>query len=264
LKINFYKYQGTGNDFILIDNRTGIYDTAVRKNVRFLCDRRFGIGADGLILMDSSKESDFHMKYFNSDGLEGSMCGNGGRCIVAYAGFLGFIHNSCTFSAIDGIHKARIIKQSVDSSYISLQLKNVCNIKNENGNWIVDTGSPHLVKFCKHIEDINVFTEGRKIRYSDSFEKEGINVNFVEFESDNSLYVRTYERGVENETLSCGTGVVASAIAAVTDMESENNQVNVRTKGGDLTVKFDHTRSDFFDIWLEGPVKLVFSGEIKV
>lgn len=256
--LKFYKYQGTGNDFVIIDNRTKHfkYNTKLVKN---LCDRKFGIGADGLICLEDSEDAevDFKMIYFNADGKESSMCGNGGRCIVAFAKFLNIIEENCIFNAIDGVHEAKVDNEM----NVQLKMKDVHQIEKLANCYILDTGSPHYVKMVKNIQDINVKKQGAKIRYSDDFKNVGINVNFVQLEN-NKLHIRTYERGVEDETLSCGTGVTAAALASFSSSLIQYNQVNIKTSGGELQVKFDKSVKGFSNIWLIGPTQQVFKGEI--
>ncbi len=260
MKIKFDKYQGAGNDFILIDNRENILTGITNQRVRQMCDRHFGIGADGMMLLNSKEGFDFEMVYFNADGMEGSMCGNGGRCITQFASTLGIKKKEYLFSATDGIHKAQI---SLDKE-IKLQMNNVTNIDFSLDHYVLDTGSPHYIKFVTGIKDFDVVTEGRKIRNSKEFAKKGINVNFVEILSDDKIFVRTYERGVEDETLSCGTGVTASALVAAHN-DNGFNRVEIKTKGGDLSVEFDKkSDNEFVNIWLCGPAVFVFSGEIEL
>ena len=258
--IQFYKYQGTGNDFIIVDNRTSTFSKNDTKFINFLCDRKFGIGADGLILLEneSSAEVDFKMVYFNADGKQSSMCGNGGRCIVAFAKFLNIIENQTIFSAIDGLHKAKIYDAEV-----SLKMKDVSEIETNENEAILDTGSPHLVKFEKEVDQLDVKRAGAAIRYSEAFKKEGINVNFVHQKSPNLLKVRTYERGVEDETLSCGTGVTAVAIAAHAAGRTTACDLQLDNPGGLLKVSFSKTEKGYQNIWLTGPAVQVFKGEVK-
>lgn len=252
--MKFYKYQGTGNDFVMIDNR----DLSFNKDknlIAQLCDRRFGIGGDGLILLENDEDTDFRMVYFNSDGGESTMCGNGGRCLVAFAHFLKIFDKKCTFNAIDGLHEAEI-----NDGIVKLKMINVSEIQRDEDNFVLNTGSPHFVQYVSDIENFDVYFNGNKIRNSENYKKEGINVNFVEEISDNELFVRTYERGVENETYSCGTGVTASALSY---LQSKNiGEVKIKTLGGNLKVYADKNENGFSNIWLEGPAKQVFSGEI--
>lgn len=252
--MKFYKYQGTGNDFVMIDNR----DLSFNKDknlIAQLCDRRFGIGGDGLILLENDEDTDFRMVYFNSDGGESTMCGNGGRCLVAFAHFLKIFDKKCTFNAIDGLHEAEI-----NNGIVKLKMINVSEIQRDEDNFVLNTGSPHFVQYVSDIENFDVYFNGNKIRNSENYKNEGINVNFVEEISDNELFVRTYERGVEDETYSCGTGVTASALSY---LQSKNiGEVKIKTLGGNLKVYADKNENGFSNIWLEGPAKQVFSGEI--
>ena len=260
MKIKFYKYQGAGNDFILIDNREKISHELTIQLIKKMCDRHFGIGADGLMLLNEKEGFDFEMIYFNADGNEGSMCGNGGRCIVQFASEIGIKKNEYIFSAIDGIHKAKI---DFDKK-VSLQMNNVSEVEFSLDHYVLDTGSPHYVKFVSVADNLDVVSDGRKIRNSKEFAENGINVNFVETIDDDHIFVRTYERGVEDETLSCGTGVTASALMAAHN-ENGFNHVDVKTKGGNLSVEFDKiSDSEFKNIWLSGPATFVFSGEYKI
>jgi diaminopimelate epimerase len=260
MKIKFYKYEGAGNDFIILDNRQNLYNDITTQQVKQLCDRHFGIGADGLMLLNQQKGKDFQMVYFNADGNEGSMCGNGGRCIVKFASMSGIKKNEYEFSATDGDHKAEI---DLDKE-ISLKMNDVNAVEFSLDHYVLNTGSPHYVKFVKDIEKLDVVAEGRKIRNSKEFAEKGINVNFVETLSDDQIYVRTYERGVENETLSCGTGVTASAIIAAHN-DNGFNRVEVKTRGGELSVEFEKiSETEYTDIWLSGPARFVFSGEIEL
>lgn len=262
--LSFYKYQGTGNDFIMIDNREKkiIPDLAVIKK---LCSRRFGIGADGMILLENEKNYDFSMKYFNSDGAESTMCGNGGRCITAFAGYLGIIKNKAKFLAIDGDHETKIIEQYGRSAFVSLKMRDVLSIEKSGNDFILDTGSPHFVRFVENISKLDVFKEGRKIRQSERFAANGINVNFVEVKKS-EISIRTYERGVEDETLSCGTGATASAIAlASAGLADGKSEIKIVVAGGQLNVKFKTPEENTFsDVWLEGPADYVFNGEIEI
>jgi len=256
----FYKYQGTGNDFIIFDNRENLFDNISAKTIAQLCNRQFGIGADGLMLMNNKDGFDFEMKYFNADGKDSTMCGNGGRCIVRFAYNLGIHKYTYHFSAIDGEHIAEIDKDN----NIRLKMCNVSDAEIQNNHAILNTGSPHYVKIVRDIDTINVIEEGRAIRESKLYKEEGINVNFVETKDDDSIYVRTYERGVENETLSCGTGVTAAAIISAHN-ERGFNRVEVKTLGGNLSVEYDKINEVTFEnIWLCGPAEFVFKGEIDL
>jgi diaminopimelate epimerase len=260
MKIEFYKYQGTGNDFILLDNREDIYNAITNEQVKFLCDRHFGIGADGLMLLNNNEEYDFEMIYYNADGKPGSMCGNGGRCIVQFASMLGIKKKEYRFLATDGAHEAEIDLEKE----VSLKMKDVTDVNFTLNNFLLNTGSPHYVVYVKDVESEDVVTEGRKIRHSKDFAKEGVNVNFVQIISDDEIYVRTYERGVEDETLSCGTGVTASALVSAHN-DKGFNRVEVKTKGGRLSVEFEkNSETEFTNIWLSGPAMKVFSGVINL
>lgn len=259
MKIEFYKYQGAGNDFIILDNRINKYNNLTPQQVKHLCDRHFGIGADGLMLLNEKKGYDFEMVYFNANGMESTMCGNGGRCIVRFAYDLGVVLTEYRFLAIDGPHKASFDERN----WIQLQMRDVHEIDKRYNDFIVNTGSPHYIKFVTDVMDRDVYTEGRKIRNSHDFEEEGINVNFVE-QNDDWITVRTYERGVEDETLSCGTGVTASALVSAHN-DLGFNRVEVRTKGGHLAVEFDKIGDDNFKhIYLCGPATFVFKGETEL
>lgn len=260
MKFIFDKYQSTGNDFILLDNRQGTYDKITTEQVKKMCDRHFGIGADGLMLLNNKKGFDFEMIYYNADGIEGSLCGNGGRSITQFANKLGIKKKEYLFSATDGNHKAVI---DFDKK-VKLQMGDVKNLEFSLDHYVLNTGSPHYVKYVNGIQEIAVVEEGRKIRNSKDFAEKGINVNFVEKLGKDTIYVRTYERGVEDETLSCGTGLTASALVSAHN-ENGFNRVEVKTKGGNLSVEFDKkSDTEFVDIWLCGPATFVFSGEIEL
>ncbi|SEA00558.1 diaminopimelate epimerase [Psychroflexus halocasei] len=260
MKLNFNKYQGAGNDFIMINNRESVYEFD-SKSVQFLCDRRFGIGADGLILLENSEQSqvDFKMKYYNADGYESTMCGNGGRCIVAFAKKLGLIKESCVFEAIDGLHEAYFEKDLV-----LLKMSDVGEIKQTEDFFYLNTGSPHHIVFVDDISEIDIKKKGADIRYSSAYESQnGTNVNFIQ-KKGNQLLIRTYERGVEDETLACGTGVTATAIASFINYENLRKPIEVKAVGGDLSVDFNMKNTQTFeDIWLKGPAEFVFKGEIE-
>jgi diaminopimelate epimerase len=257
----FCKYEGTGNDFILIDNRRKIFPSVSSEFIAHLCHRKFGIGADGLILLEEEPGFDFKMVYFNSDGLESSMCGNGGRCLAAFAHHLNISSQEGEFIAVDGPHPFKIIESTEQAANVALKMKDVNEIMQEEKDYILNTGSPHFIRFVDEVENINVFEEGRKIRYSERFAEKGINVNFVSI-SDGIIRMRTYERGVENETLSCGTGVTAAAlVSAYSAKILSGGALPVKTPGGELSVEFSRENEGFTEVWLTGPVKLVFRGE---
>jgi len=253
--IAFYKYHGTGNDFILIDDRDEVFDSNDHDLIEKMCSRRFGIGADGLILLRNKEGYDFEMIYFNSDGHQSSMCGNGGRCIVKFAYDLEIIDSACKFLAIDGAHDA-VVNENHE---VKLKMNDVRDVLKMHDDHVLDTGSPHYVKILPSVEMVDVKAEGSKIRYSDPFHKEGINVNFVQHNS-NSIEVATYERGVEDETYSCGTGVTASALISHLVDAKYSSPIQVGTKGGKLSVHFKHEDGIFTNVWLQGPAKYVFKG----
>lgn len=258
--MDFYKYQGTGNDFIIIDNRDLKFNRADNGLVAKLCDRRFGIGADGLMLLQIKAGYDFEMVYYNSDGNESTMCGNGGRCIVEFARTLDLVNEKAYFAAIDGDHEA-IVKPG----FISLKMKNVNEVELNEDYSFLNTGSPHYVSFINDVASYNVAEEGKKIRNNNRFKSAGTNVNFIE-KQFNVLFVRTYERGVEGETYSCGTGVTAAAlVAAIKNVSTAKDFCDIKTLGGNLKVKFKkHADNSFTDVWLEGPATFVFKGEIAI
>jgi diaminopimelate epimerase len=258
MKIAFNKYQGAGNDFIIIDNRENIFNPENSVLINKMCDRRFGIGADGMILINKKPGFDFEMVYFNSDGFRGSMCGNGGRCAADFSVRYGISGKKLRFSAADGTHDA-----ISEEGLIRLRMNDVNNISSLAGNYFINTGSPHYVTFTNGLKDLDVNNEGKKIRWSKDFQPGGTNVNFVEPEN-NGIYVRTFERGVEEETLSCGTGVTASAIASVLSGHFVSSPVNVRTRGGNLSVEFDIIENQITNIWLCGPATFVFEGKIEI
>ncbi len=254
---NFYKYQGTGNDFVMIDNRLQTFDKKDTKRVAFLCDRRFGIGADGLILLETHPEYDFKMVYYNADGNESTMCGNGGRCLVAFAKDLGVISNKAVFEAIDGVHHA-----TINNGVVNLQMQDVYRIETHKNYVFLDTGSPHHVQFEPQIENFDIKTKGAKIRYGEPYNQAGTNVNFVKKINDNTFRVRTYERGVEDETLSCGTGATAVALAMHTLKETDKNLVTLQVQGGELKVTFDVADMAYKNVNLIGPATFVYKGTI--
>lgn len=260
MKATFYKYQGTGNDFVILDNRDETYSGLTAKQVKRLCDRRFGIGGDGLMLLNKREGCDFEMIYFNADGKESSMCGNGGRCLTRFASQMGISKSAYHFKAIDGMHESEIDINNV----VRLKMQDVDRVDKHSSYSILNTGSPHFIKFTPDVLNVDVVETGREIRYSHAFEAEGINVNFVETLDEDSIFVRTYERGVEDETLSCGTGVTAAALLCAHN-DNGFNRVEVKTPGGRLSVEFEKIDDDHFkNIWLCGPADLVYKGEIEI
>ena len=260
-----YKYQGCGNDLVLIDNRDNNFP-ADNNLVKWLCDRRFGVGADGLMLLEKDTEQDFKMRYFNCDGGEASMCGNGGRCITLFAHHLGIGSKIKTFSGIDGLHHAELIEVNDNRGVVKLEMISVDNIYPMGDDMFLDTGSPHYVHFCDNPDGYDLVSYGRNIRYGEYFaQKGGTNVNLVQILKEGELFVRTYERGVEDETLACGTGVTAAAIAATVKTNSDTNHWLIKTKGGILTVDFEKGQTNnFYNIHLTGNASQVFVTEINL
>jgi len=254
MQIEFYKYQGTGNDFIFIDNRQQNFRKNDTNLVAAMCDRKFGIGADGLILLEDHATADFKMVYYNADGNLSSMCGNGGRCIVHFARFLGIITSEATFEAVDGLHHATLV-----SDEVSLQMNDVSEVKINEDAVFLDTGSPHHVMMVDNLTDFDVYSEGKKIRH-EQYGNEGANVNFVAQIDNNTFSVRTYERGVEDETLSCGTGVTAVAIAMHAIGKTDAHRVDLKTPGGELEVSFQKTKNGYIEVFLKGAATQVFKG----
>ncbi len=260
MKISFEKYHGAGNDFILVDNRTNIFPKQ-QKVIANCCHRKNGIGADGLILIEKHMDFDFEMLYYNADGMMGSMCGNGGRCAVIFSRDLRLIRHSAILMAFDGLHTAEI-----KGNVVKLSMGSVANIEVLDNAYIMNTGSPHYVTFKDSLDHIDVIEEGRNIRYNPSYRENGINVNFVSIDSA-GLNIRTYERGVEDETLSCGTGTVAAAIAASIKLNhsSLNQEYLVHALGGDITVYFKkESPISFTDVFIEGPTQKVYRGVVDL
>ncbi len=268
MQLDFFKYQGTGNDFVLIDNRNLSFPKENNALVKHICDRRFGIGADGLMLLEESAGVDFKMVYYNADGNESSMCGNGGRCISAFAKYLGMVNSKGKFLAIDGDHD--FVIDDVNTHCVRLKMIDVTSMEIKNGDYILHTGSPHYVSFRNEIDKIDIVPEAQKIRYNDVYAKEGININFVEEKNNlpasrhGKIFMRTYERGVEGETLSCGTGTVAVALCYAERNNLTSGKVDISTPGGNLAVSFVKEKGIFTNVWLEGPAKLVFEGTIEL
>ncbi|WP_347375102.1 diaminopimelate epimerase [Aequorivita sp. Q41] len=254
MDFTFYKYQGTGNDFVLIDNREAFFPKKDTALVAKICDRRFGVGADGLILLENHPSADFKMVYYNSDGHLSTMCGNGGRCISHFAKFLNIISEKATFQAVDGMHET-IVKED----WVSLKMNDVATVNVFENHIFLNTGSPHHVALVSNLQEFNVFDNGKTIRNT-TYGKEGSNINFVEQEAAAVFAVRTYERGVENETFSCGTGVTAVAIAMFETGKTSQNKVTLKTPGGTLQVRFEKEADCYKNVYLEGPAIQVFKG----
>ena len=258
-QISFYKYQGAGNDFILIDNRNLIFDAKNQDLIEKLCDRRFGIGGDGLMLLQNTNNYDFQMLYFNADGKEGSMCGNGGRCLVAFARDLGVVQSDTVFLAVDGKHDA-----SIDGNQVNLGMIDVHEHHKDGEAFVMNTGSPHYVQFTENLKNKDVFHEGYAIRNNETYKTEGINVNFIEKEED-GYFVRTFERGVEDETYACGTGAVASAMAVALQSGQDGDfTIPIRVLGGQLYISFHKEGNSFSQVYLSGPAEQVFQGKIDI
>ena len=255
MAIKFTKYQGTGNDFVIIDNRDGKHSNL---DVKTICDRKFGVGGDGLMFLENHEGYDFKMVYYNSDGAVSSMCGNGGRCLVHFAHSLNIFEEECRFIAIDGDHLG-----SVNGDLVSLKMNDVSQIENREDACILDTGSPHYIKFVNEMPTSDFASRARNIRMTPEFKEDGINVNFIKV-SESTVEIRTFERGVEDETLSCGTGVTAASIAAhaKTNQQDGDHEFYIDSKGGKLTVRFNYSEGKYTNIWLIGPAKKVFTGEL--
>lgn len=259
MQLKFYKYQGAGNDFVMVDNRSGFFPKDDVSLIKKICDRRFGIGADGLILLEDDNATDFRMVYYNADGNESSMCGNGGRCLTAFANKLGVIGDVAHFVATDGLHHASIL----NNGNVSLQMKDVQHVQIEQDYVFLNTGSPHHVTLVDDLAHFDVKTQGAKIRYSDLYGAQGSNVNFVKQLAAGHFALRTYERGVEDETLSCGTGATAVAIAMHAIGKTESNVVDLDVRGGKLKVSFKVDGTHYNNVYLEGPATFVYEGEIE-
>ena len=260
MQLEFYKYQGTGNDFVMIDNRSNFFPKENTQLVAHLCDRRFGIGADGLILLDSDTDTDFRMVYYNSDGNLSSMCGNGGRCLVAFAKKINVIQDETTFIATDGLHYATVAADGI----VSLQMIDVAEINNTPEYSFLNTGSPHHVQLVSDIENYNVKENGAAIRYGALYGQQGSNINFVKKIDNTTFSLRTYERGVEDETLACGTGATAVAIAMNATGQTDLNAINLNVEGGKLAVSFDKKDGKYTNVFLKGPAEFVFKGTIEI
>ena len=260
MQLEFYKYQGTGNDFVMIDNRTNFFPKDNVKLIESLCDRRFGIGADGLILLENDVDTDFRMVYYNADGNESSMCGNGGRCLVAFAKQLSVIDSETVFIATDGLHNATVGEDDL----VALQMIDVSQVEIHENYTFLNTGSPHHVEIVEDLANLNVKEVGAKIRYSDLYAPKGTNVNFVSKVDDSTFALRTYERGVEDETLACGTGATAVAIAMNATGQTDLTNLNLNVEGGKLQVYFEKEGTTYTNVFLKGPAKFVFKGSVDI
>ena len=260
MQIEFYKYQGTGNDFVMIDNRSNFFPKENVELIAHVCNRRFGIGGDGLIVLENDEATDFKMVYYNSDGNQSSMCGNGGRCLVAFAKKLNVIKNGCTFIATDGLHHATV----AENGQVSLQMIDVATVKIEPDYTFLNTGSPHHVQLVEDLENYNIKENGAAIRYGELYGKVGSNINFVKQINADTFSLRTYERGVEDETLSCGTGATAAAIAMNATGKTNSTSIHLNVEGGKLEVSFDKNDGQFTNVFLKGPAEFVFKGEIEI
>lgn len=254
--IEFSKYQGAGNDFILIDNRSKSFVGDKVDFAKKWCDRKFGIGSDGIIFIEAIEGLDFEMDFYNPDGSQ-SFCGNGSRCAVSFAQSLGIIDQHCFFRAVDGDHEAKII-----GDVFHILMADVNEIDNLKGDYRLNTGSPHYIKVCGSVSNIDVVAKGREIRYNEEYSSKGINVNFIEKIDSNGIRLRTYERGVENETLACGTGATAAALAFAAMEDLGKGTVDVKVEGGELKVSFEKQENAFVNVWLIGPAVKVFKGTI--
>lgn len=260
MQLQFSKYQGTGNDFVMIDNRSDFFPKEDSQLIARLCNRRFGIGADGLILLEKDAATDFKMVYYNADGNQSTMCGNGGRCLVAFAKDIKVIKNTTSFTAIDGLHHATITA----NGNVSLQMIDVEKVAIEDGYTFLNTGSPHHVQLQDNLVNMDVKTEGAALRYGNLYGTEGSNINFVQKIDNSTFALRTYERGVEDETLACGTGATAVAIAMYATKQTTETNLKIKVEGGELEVSFDANAFNFTNVFLKGPAKFVFKGEIEL
>lgn len=267
MKLNFWKYEGAGNDFVLLDCRNSNFNPSPEQ-IAALCDRRRGVGADGAMMLTSSERAEFGMRYFNSDGPEATMCGNGGRCIVWFADMLGIGGDSKCFEAMDGLHTATVLERNGAQARIRLGMKSVDEVVvDAQGDVLLDTGSPHLVRVVERLDNLDVVAVGRELRYGPkTAPTNGANINFVVVEEGlGRLSLRTYERGVEDETLACGTGATAAAIAIGHTLQHACNHFCLNARGGKLEVEFERTaQGGYTNIFLTGPARLAFKGEWEV
>lgn len=261
MTIHFSKFHGTGNDFIIIDNRDNLCQLG-SAIIEKLCDRHTGIGADGLIMLEITAGGNYFMRYYNSDGKEATMCGNGGRCVASYAVMSGITAREFDFMAGDGKHHAFVEVKSDGLFDVKLKMNDVKKISKLTDGYFIHTGAPHFVKFANFTDSSEIITDGRLLRYDNRFQPQGVNVNFAAFTTE-GIRVRTYEKGVENETLSCGTGATAAALAAMLELGLDQKEWKIRTKGGELSVTANFNGRVFTEIILQGPAQFVFSGQIN-
>ena len=259
MQIDFYKYEGTGNDFIIIDNRDLKFQKNNKELIQNICDRKKGVGADGLILLENHDTLDFCMTYFNADGSESGFCGNGSRCITDLANKLNIIQDKAVFKAIDGTHESKIINQKISVRMNDVSRADIINYNDSFNTTFIDTGSPHLIRMYNNIDAIDIIKESRALKLKYSEYSQGLNINFCEI-SDSNIRLRTYERGVENETLSCGTGAVASAIFLKDSGFTDSDKIKILMKGGTLCINFRKEQTVYSEVWLSGAVNMVFKG----
>ena len=259
MKIDFFKYEGTGNDFVIIDNRGLTFQKKNKSLIQNICDRKKGVGADGLILLENHDELDFSMIYFNADGSESGFCGNGSRCITHLSNNLNIINDNAKFNAIDGIHESKITNGRISVKMNDILKSEIFKYNDKYSTTFVDTGSPHLIRIYENIDSIDIVKEARELKLIYSEYTDGLNINFCQI-SDSKIKLRTYERGVEDETLSCGTGAVASAVFLKDSGLVSNDKVEILMKGGLLCVELNKEKNLFSDIWLSGEVNMVFKG----
>ena len=259
MNFQFEKYQGAGNDFIILDDREDSFPDQDHSLIQKLCDRHFGIGADGLILLRDSSRSDFKMLYFNANGHPSSLCGNGSRCVFAFAKKHKIVSNQGTFETSDGTHKGSITPDDL----ICIEMGDVLKIEKRDMAIFMDTGSPHHIEFVDEVSAVDVKVQGAAIRYGAPYFEAGSNANFVEKVNENEFNIRTYERGVEDETLACGTGAVAAAIAVHFSELTPLNVVKINALGGRLQVSFTPDSGQYKNIQLTGPAVFVFSGNLN-
>jgi diaminopimelate epimerase len=263
MELRFFKYHGAGNDFVIVDEREHITELT-EKQIAHVCNRRFGVGADGFMRLQNSDDFDFKMLYYNADGKESTMCGNGGRCMIAFANHLGLIDQSTYFEAVDGEHEGQVIEYGIES-VVRLKMLTVGKVDINADQIFLDTGSPHHIEIVEDVKNTDVDKDGKFWRHHNQYaEIGGCNANFVEILDADHLYVRTFERGVEAETFSCGTGVTAAAISLHALGKVNGEKIQIDTLGGKLQVEFSHNDSAYEHIHLQGPAAFVYQGIIDL